>query len=118
MRPSGKLPCRAGPRRAENRPHGFTVAPIPGSTRLLSPRLARARCSGSLPLQGGSTDGRGEMTERWLDHTVTADEAGSTLQEVLIGGMGVSRRLIQKLTRARGITLNRQPGFLARKVRA
>jgi RluA family pseudouridine synthase len=57
------------------------------------------------------------MTERWLTHTVDADQAGSTVQEVLTGPMGLSRRMIQKLTRARGITLNRRPAFLGRKVK-
>jgi RluA family pseudouridine synthase len=58
------------------------------------------------------------MTQRWLEHTVADDEAGRTVQEVLTGPMQVSRRMIQKLTRAQGILLNRKPAFLARKVRA
>ncbi|HSU12754.1 RluA family pseudouridine synthase [Longimicrobium sp.] len=58
------------------------------------------------------------MTQRWLEHTVADDEAGRTVQEVLTGPMQVSRRMIQKLTRAHGILLNRKPAFLARKVRA
>jgi RluA family pseudouridine synthase len=45
-------------------------------------------------------------------------EAGRTVQEVLTGTMGISRRMIQKLTRARGILLNRRPAFLGRKVKA
>lgn len=56
--------------------------------------------------------------QRWMEHTVAEDEAGRTVQEVLTGVMGVSRRMIQKLTRARGITLNRRPAFLGRKVKA
>ena len=55
---------------------------------------------------------------RWTEHTVAADEAGHTVQEILTGPMGISRRMIQKLTRARGITLNRRPAFLGRKTRA
>jgi len=58
------------------------------------------------------------MSERWQRHTVDADEAGSTLQDVLTGVMGVSRRRIQKLTRSRGILLGGRPAFLGRKVRA
>ncbi|HEX6751745.1 MAG TPA: RluA family pseudouridine synthase [Longimicrobium sp.] len=58
------------------------------------------------------------MTQRWMEHTVAADEAGRTVQEVLTGPMQVSRRMIQKLTRAHGITLNRRPAFLGRKVKA
>lgn len=54
---------------------------------------------------------------RWAEHTVTADEAGRTVQEILTGPMGISRRMIQKLTRARGIQLNRRAPFLGKKVR-
>jgi 23S rRNA pseudouridine1911/1915/1917 synthase len=63
-------------------------------------------------------DQRGGAPRKWMDHTVTAEEAGRTVQEILTGTMDVSRRMIQKLTRAKGIQLNRKPGFLARKVRA
>ncbi|HEX8694736.1 MAG TPA: RluA family pseudouridine synthase [Longimicrobium sp.] len=55
---------------------------------------------------------------RWTEHTVGEGEAGRTVQEVLTGTMGISRRMIQKLTRARGILLNRRPAFLGRKVKA
>lgn len=58
------------------------------------------------------------MAGEWIDHTVTESEAGRTVQEVLTGTMMVSRRMIQKLTRARGVTLNRRPAFLGRKVKA
>ncbi|MFL5537391.1 MAG: RluA family pseudouridine synthase [Longimicrobiaceae bacterium] len=58
------------------------------------------------------------MSERWLEHTVTAEEAGRTVQEVLTGPMQVSRRMIQRLTRAKGILLNRRAAFLGRKVKA
>jgi RluA family pseudouridine synthase len=58
------------------------------------------------------------MTGQWLDHTVTQEEAGRTVQEVLTGPMQVSRRMIQKLTRAQGILLNRRAPFLGRKVKA
>ena len=57
------------------------------------------------------------MADRWLEHTVTAEEAGRTVQEVLTGPMQVSRRMIQKLTRAKGILLNRRNAFLGRKVK-
>jgi RluA family pseudouridine synthase len=55
---------------------------------------------------------------RWTDHRVTADEAGRTVQEILTDAMHLSRRMIQKLTRSRGIQLNRRPAFLGRRVRA
>lgn len=55
---------------------------------------------------------------RWSRHTVEADEAGRTVQEILTGPLGVSRRMLQRLTRGRGILLNDRPTFLARRVRA
>ncbi|HEX2188088.1 MAG TPA: RluA family pseudouridine synthase [Longimicrobiaceae bacterium] len=55
---------------------------------------------------------------RWAEHTVTGDEAGRSVEEILTGPMGVSRRMIQRLTRSRGIQLNRRPAFLGRKTRA
>jgi 23S rRNA pseudouridine1911/1915/1917 synthase len=58
------------------------------------------------------------MPERWVEHTVTAEEAGRTVQEVLTGTLGVSGRMIQRLTRARGIRHNRRPAYLGKKVRA
>ncbi len=58
------------------------------------------------------------MPERWVEHTVTADEAGRTVQEILTGPLGVSRRMIQRLTRGRGIRHNRRPAALGKKVRA
>ena len=59
-----------------------------------------------------------ETSQRWAEHTVTAEEAGRTVEEILTGAMQISRRMIQRLTRSRGIQLNRRPAFLARKVRA
>jgi 23S rRNA pseudouridine1911/1915/1917 synthase len=56
-------------------------------------------------------------SERWSRHTVTAEEAGRTVEEIATGVLGVSRRRIQKLTRSRGIELNRRPAFLGRRVR-
>lgn len=59
-----------------------------------------------------------ESPSRWVNHTVAPDEAGRTVQQVLTGSMGVSRRMIQRLTRAKGLQLNRRPAWLAAKVRA
>ena len=53
----------------------------------------------------------------WLQHTVTLDEAGRTVREIATGSLGVSGRMIQRLTRSRGISLNRKPAQLSRKVR-
>src|SRR5688500_4551728 len=59
-----------------------------------------------------------ELPHRWTEHTVQPDEAGSRVQDILTGPMGVSRRMIQKLTRAKGLRHNRKPAWLAAKVRA
>lgn len=56
--------------------------------------------------------------QRWAEHTVTGEEAGRTVEEILTGPLQLSRRMIQRLTRSRGIRLNRRAAFLARKVRA
>lgn len=39
------------------------------------------------------------------------------MEAVLTDTLGISRRMIQKLTRSRGVLLNRAPAFLAKKVR-
>jgi 23S rRNA pseudouridine1911/1915/1917 synthase len=59
-----------------------------------------------------------ELPHRWTEHTVQSEEAGRTVQDILTGPMGVSRRMIQKLTRAKGLQHNRRPAWLAAKVRA
>ncbi|MBB4639176.1 RluA family pseudouridine synthase [Longimicrobium terrae] len=55
---------------------------------------------------------------QWVKHTVTADEAGRTLQQLLTETLGISGRMIQRLTRSRGVQMNRKPGWLAGKVKA
>lgn len=54
----------------------------------------------------------------WLKRTVPDHAAGWTLEQFLRQEMGVSGRLIQRLTRIRGIRWNKQETFLGRKVRA
>ena len=56
--------------------------------------------------------------QRWIRHAVGTDEAGRTVEEILTGTLQISRRMIQRLTRSRGILLNGKAAFLARKVRA
>ncbi len=56
--------------------------------------------------------------ERWAEHRVDEAEAGRTVQEILTGPMGISRRMIQRLTRAKGLRHNRRPPSLAATVRA
>jgi 23S rRNA pseudouridine1911/1915/1917 synthase len=53
----------------------------------------------------------------WANHTVTPEEAGRTVQDILTGPMGVSRRMIQRLTRAKGLQHNRRAAWLNAKVR-
>jgi 23S rRNA pseudouridine1911/1915/1917 synthase len=60
----------------------------------------------------------GRRAAGWTEHRVTAEEAGLSVQELLTGPLGVSRRMIQRLTRSRGIELNRRPPHLQRRVSA
>ncbi len=55
--------------------------------------------------------------QRWLEHTVTADQTGQTVEDILRGALQLSRRMLQRLTRSQGLRLNRRPTFLARRVR-
>lgn len=54
---------------------------------------------------------------RWVEHRVTAEQAGSTVQDVLLQHLHLSRRMLQRLTRSRGLLHNRRPAFLGRTVR-
>jgi 23S rRNA pseudouridine1911/1915/1917 synthase len=58
------------------------------------------------------------VAERWVRHTATEADVGRTVEEVLTETLGISRRRIQKLTRSRGVQLNRRPAFLGKRVRA
>ncbi|HEX2095339.1 MAG TPA: RluA family pseudouridine synthase [Longimicrobiaceae bacterium] len=64
------------------------------------------------------TPARPTDARRWREHTVAPEEAGRTVEAILTGPMQLSRRMIQRLTRSRGIQLNRRAAFLARQVRA
>ena len=59
-----------------------------------------------------------ESPSAWVNHTVTPEQAGRTVQEILTGPMSVSRRMIQRLTRAKGLQHNRRAAWLNAKVRA
>lgn len=54
----------------------------------------------------------------WRAHVVRREETDLTVEEVLRGPLGLSGRMLQRLTRARGIRVNGRPGHLRRKVRA
>mgnify|MGYP006144957329 CR=1 FL=1 len=55
-----------------------------------------------------------EKPARWIAHTGAPEEGGKTVEAILVESMRISRRMIQRLTRAKGILLNRRPAFLAR----
>ncbi|HEV2132450.1 MAG TPA: RluA family pseudouridine synthase [Longimicrobiaceae bacterium] len=59
-----------------------------------------------------------QEAERWVEHSVTPEEAGRTVQQLLTGTLGLSRRLLQKLSRSKGFRLNDRATFLARTVKA
>jgi 23S rRNA pseudouridine1911/1915/1917 synthase len=59
-----------------------------------------------------------ESPSAWVNHTVAPEEAGRTVQDILTGPMSVSRRMIQRLTRAKGLQHNRRAAWLKSKVRA
>jgi 23S rRNA pseudouridine1911/1915/1917 synthase len=55
---------------------------------------------------------------RWVQHIVNPEEAGMPTEELLVASLGLSRRMIQRLTRSRGIRLNGRPPRLAGRVKA
>ncbi|MBA4531763.1 RluA family pseudouridine synthase [Brevibacillus halotolerans] len=56
--------------------------------------------------------------KRWLDHTVDDQEKGMTVEEIVRQKMSVSGRMLQRLTRSKGILVNRKVPFLKRQVKA
>ena len=59
-----------------------------------------------------------ETPRKWAHHKVAEGEAGRTVEEILTGPMGISGRMVQRLTRSQGVQLNRRAAFLGRAVRA
>lgn len=53
----------------------------------------------------------------WIEYTIPSDQDGFILQDILTGPMQISRRMIQKLTRRKGILYNGKPTFLKRNVK-
>ena len=116
-------------RAPDGKPEKLTTNPVPLNPRPTAAREGGARPRTAYAYASRTPDRRPHRNhmpprsrtprpERWTEHTVTPDEAGRTLQELLTGPMGVSGRMIQRLTRSNGIRVNRKPGFLAAKVRA
>jgi 23S rRNA pseudouridine1911/1915/1917 synthase len=54
---------------------------------------------------------------RWVQHAVSPDEAGTSVEELLVASLGVSRRMIQRLTRSQGILLNGRSPRLSGRVK-
>ncbi|MGE5701511.1 MAG: RluA family pseudouridine synthase [Clostridia bacterium] len=54
---------------------------------------------------------------RWLEYTVTEQDTEMTVEQVIREKMMVSGRMLQRLTRSKGIQLNRKTPFLGRKVK-
>lgn len=69
------------------------------------------------PGKGGGRAGGGGRGGAWVRHTVTQEEVGRTVQEIVTGPMGISRRMIQRLTRAGGLQMNGRAPYLKRVVR-
>ncbi|MFC4769322.1 RluA family pseudouridine synthase [Effusibacillus consociatus] len=57
------------------------------------------------------------MKRSWKEYTIPAEQDGVILQDILTGPMQISRRMIQKLTRSKGILYNGKPTFLKRQVK-
>jgi len=55
--------------------------------------------------------------KKWLEYIVTAEDAGNTVESVLRNRLGVSGRMLQRLTRSKGIQLNRKSPYLQRPVK-
>jgi RluA family pseudouridine synthase len=54
---------------------------------------------------------------RWLEYTATEEDKGETVAAILQGRLQVSRRMIRRLVRSKGIRLNGKPTFLDRPVK-
>jgi 23S rRNA pseudouridine1911/1915/1917 synthase len=59
----------------------------------------------------------GSPGSEWRAHAVAPEQAGLTLEELLRGPLALSGRMLQRLTRARGLRVNGRPGHLKRKLR-
>jgi 23S rRNA pseudouridine1911/1915/1917 synthase len=57
------------------------------------------------------------MKRLWIEYQIPAEFDGVTLEQILKGPMQISGRMIQKLTRSKGILYNGKPTFLKRQVR-
>lgn len=54
---------------------------------------------------------------KWLEYVVTEEDAGMTVEQIVREKLSVSGRMVQRLTRSKGIQLNRKPPFLKKQVK-
>lgn len=54
---------------------------------------------------------------RWLDYTVTEADLEMTVEQIIRERLMVSGRMLQRLTRSKGIQVNRKAAFLGRKAK-
>jgi RluA family pseudouridine synthase len=53
----------------------------------------------------------------WLEYVVTQEDAGLTVEQIARQKLSVSGRMLQRLTRSKGILLNRKSPYLQRQVK-
>lgn len=53
----------------------------------------------------------------WLEYTAMEEDAGRTVEQILKEKLNISGRMIQRLTRSKGIQLNRKAPYLKREVK-
>lgn len=56
--------------------------------------------------------------KEWMEYCVTEEDAGMSVEQIVRQKLNVSGRMMQRLTRSKGILLNRKPPFLQRQVKA
>ncbi|MFS0920102.1 RluA family pseudouridine synthase [Brevibacillus sp. 179-C 1.1 NHS] len=54
----------------------------------------------------------------WIEYIVSEEDAGMNVEQIVRQKLNVSGRMIQRLTRSKGILLNRKQPFLQRQVKA
>lgn len=58
------------------------------------------------------------QSKAWMEYKVAPEEAGMTVEQIVREKMSVSGRMLQRLTRSKGIQLNRKQPYLQRQVKA
>lgn len=56
--------------------------------------------------------------KNWLEYVVTPEDAGMTVEQIIREKLAVSGRMLQRLTRSKGVQLNRKAPFLGRQAKA